>query len=194
MAARTRQQAYYDPCIHSDLWDRRSSCMAARSQSTPPTRCLGIVVDVAGDLQVRWNVTGVVRPCRPGDVSLDLPDFGSITVPAQLNRGRGAGMIMYATVGDRDAECGHTIATCHNLPMIFPAGSGLWQGIGASWDCLHRNTETRRHRLSSTTGHREHMARLLRLFRRRRLTRSLRPRLNQFHPRAFSCEVADQGD
>jgi hypothetical protein len=86
--------------------------MAARSQSTPPTRCLGIVVDLAGDLQVRWNVTGVVRPCQPGDVSLgiDLPDFGSITVPAQLNRGRGAGMIMYATVGDRDAECDHAIA------------------------------------------------------------------------------------
>jgi hypothetical protein len=77
-----------------------------------------IVVDLAGDLQVRWNVIGVVRPFRPGHVSLgiDLPDFGSITVPAQLNRGRGAGMIMYATVGDRDAECGHTIAHVTTCP------------------------------------------------------------------------------
>jgi hypothetical protein len=61
--------------------------------------------------------------------------------------------------------------TCHNLPMIFRRGLACGRGIGAGWDCLHRNTETRRHRLSSITGHREHMARLLRLFRRRRLTR-----------------------
>jgi hypothetical protein len=83
-------------------------------------------VDGAGDLQVRWNVTSVVRAFQPGQVSLgiDLPDFGSITVPAQLNRGRGAGMIMYRQWRSRRRVWSHN-RTCHNLPMIFPAGSGL---------------------------------------------------------------------
>jgi hypothetical protein len=95
-----------------------------------------IYADLAGDLQVRWQVSASARPFQPGYVNLkiDHPDFGSTTVPALLNRGRGVGLIMDATLGSTDAECDHVIAHFTNLPMIFPAGSGRWQRTGAGWE------------------------------------------------------------
>jgi hypothetical protein len=66
-----------------------------------------IFVDLAGDLQVRWNVTNPAWQFERGNVSLhiDLPDIGPTIVPAGLNDLRGAGQIMYANVGSTDAMC-----------------------------------------------------------------------------------------
>jgi hypothetical protein len=100
-------------------------------------------------------------------------------------------MIMYATVGDHDAECDHAIAHVTSLPMIFPVGSGLWKGIGTGWDHLHQTTGDIGCR--PTTGHREHMARLLPSG---AVDSADRPvlALTSSIPALSSCEVADQGD
>jgi hypothetical protein len=94
-----------------------------------------IFVDLAGDLQVRWDVTDPAWRFDRGDVSLhiELPDIGPTIAPARLNDRRGAGQIMYANVGSTDAMCDRVIANFTNLPTIFPAGSGRWQASGAGW-------------------------------------------------------------
>jgi hypothetical protein len=95
-----------------------------------------IFADLAGRLQLRWQLTDSEPEFDRGDVQLELdhPDAGTITVPAGNNSHSGAGWITNAVVGDSDAECDRVIAHFTNLPTIFPAGSGRWAMSGAGWE------------------------------------------------------------
>jgi hypothetical protein len=110
-----------------------------------------IFADLAGELQVRWSVTGTEGWVDATDVNLTVepPDASPNTVRARRYRSsrdseyvRASGEIMGANVGSPDAVCDRVIVHCTNLPRISPAEylvddghywAGRWTCSGAGW-------------------------------------------------------------
>jgi hypothetical protein len=105
--------------------------IAVDSDDSLPGR---IYADLAGDLQVRWELIEPDKTFPPADVelSLEMPDMGLTTIPARLNRGRGAGEIPDATLGSASAMCDRVIMHFTNLPAIFAAGR-RWNTSAREW-------------------------------------------------------------
>ena len=96
-----------------------------------------VFVDMAGDLEVRWLLTGSAPDFEPGtavELGIMRPDIGWTTVPAQNYSSSGSGVIGDATLGAADASCERVIVHFANLPSIFPFGSGRMVLSGAGWN------------------------------------------------------------
>ena len=93
-----------------------------------------VFVDMAGDHEVRWLLTGSAPDFEPGtavELGIMRPDIGWTTVPAQNYSSSGSGVIGDATLGAADARCERVIVHFANLPSIFPSGSGRMVLSGA---------------------------------------------------------------
>jgi hypothetical protein len=110
-----------------------------------------ILVDLAGDLRVRWSGTKAEGWVTANDVKLTIerPHVAAITMPAHRNLMRmerevvrASGEIMHADVGSPDAVCERVIVHFTNLPPLYPGEylvddgyywPGRWTCSSAGW-------------------------------------------------------------